>query len=838
MLQHYLTVALRSLGRSPVSSLFNALTLALGLACFVAAYAVVAYWGKGDQHFANAERIHVMTMSFTLDGGFTIGTVPQVSEPLARYLRTDFPQLEAVARANVMDRESIVASDRQAVRLFGVAVDPEFLDIFDLPFVAGDSATALSRPRSVVITEEYAAQLFGADQAVGQNLLLANRVETTVTGVISEIAEPSHMGRSLSASLQFDLLASRDVLDTIQEIFVNPNAPPQSENWLNTTSITYVLMPADGSLTPESLRSQLPALVERRVPDAQRGFATFQFGIVPVGDLLAMNALDSVIFLGASDFGLSTVLLLLGAVILGVACVNYANLATARAAGRSREVGLRKAIGARAAQIMAQYVLEAGVLTFAALAAALVVVRLAVPAVDAATGIDLRLVLFSDLGFWLFLAAVIVAVALLAGAYPAFVLSRVRPVTAIRAGRAHVGPRFLSTLLVGAQFAVTSFLLIAVTVMYLQNVELRRTGLGVATDPLVVISNPGQITDVEPETLRAELERLPQVESVTDVAQPPWAGLSVTLIADSPEENAAIRSVIQNVVGFDFFSTLDLTLLAGRVFDRDRDEPLDPSAPRPEDIAPEPRRVVIDRALSEQLGYASPQDAIEELIHLPSRMTSFSGRQFNQSLQIIGVVENKPLSLIGFGSTSSIYQLGSNLRFQVARISAGDVSGALAGIERTWSTLAPNVALRREFLDEIFERSYQSFANVSRILTALAGFAFLISALGLFAMAMLVANRRVQEIGVRKTLGAGTGQMVALLIKSFSAPVIVANLIAWPVAYFAARAYLNVFIDPMALTPLPFVLCLLVTVLIAWLAVGGQTLRAASMKPADVLRHE
>jgi putative ABC transport system permease protein len=203
------------------------------------------------------------------------------------------------------------------------------------------------------------------------------------------------------------------------------------------------------------------------------------------------------------------------------------------------------------------------------------------------------------------------------------------------------------------------------------------------------------------------------------------------------------------------------------------------------------------------------------------------------------VVENKSMVFFNFGKTrATIYSLRSELPYQVIRIARDDVSGALGRIDATWKALAPNVAIERHFVDEIFNGVYESYRRVSQIFGVLAGMAFLISVTGLFGTATFVTSRRLREIGVRKAFGASTGRIVGMFLTSFSKPVIVANVLVWPLAFAAASAYLETFRNPVELGPLPFVLSLVVVCAIAWFAVGTQTLRAARALPADVLRHE
>ena len=485
---------------------------------------------------------------------------------------------------------------------------------------------------------------------------------------------------------------------------------------------------------------------------------------------------------------------------------------------------------------MLQYLAESALLTLAAVAIALVAVRLLAPALQNAVGIDLSLGLFDSVRFWAFLAALLITVTVLGGAYPALVLSRVPPIEALRVGRTRVGPRFAGTVLVGVQFVAASFLLIVVIVMYAQNLELRRTGLGRTADPVLVISNFSQYSGVDPVLLQSELARLPQVTGLTESGAPPWNdNVNLMLLGRTPDQTVGFAAAYQSTVGYDFFSTLGFTVLAGRVFDREHGEDIAPDNPMG---SGQTLSVVVDDVLTRQFGFRSPQEAVDQIVYMPERLTRAFG-EAAQPVRIIGVVASKPLNLRAAEATANLYMLRTGLIFQLVRISAADVAGGVAAIDALYERLSTTRGrINRDFMDDLFNESYKNFERINQVLAGLAFLAVTIAVIGLFGMAIQVASRRVHEVGVRKSVGARTTQVVAMLMRDFSKPVLIANLIAWPLAYFAAQQYLSVFMQRIALTPVPFVLSLAVALAIACAAVGGQALRAARVSPAAVLRVE
>jgi putative ABC transport system permease protein len=840
LLRHYLRLALRNLRRSPVASAINVITLALGLACFVIASAFVTFWQRAEDYFPNADRIAVLTMSLdVLDGSVRYTDAVGTPEIAASYIKAEFPRLERIARAISFNGDAILASGDQAVRRKAVAVDSDFLEIFALPFIVGDARGALAQPMSAVVTQDLALRLWGSVDAVGRTLRVQNTVDVAVTGVIASLPEPTHMGRSYAASLPFEALVSHDVLERVRESQLNPNAPPPpKEDWLGLSdAFTYLLLPHDGSVTVATLRSDLPAFTARHMPKEFTSFAKVGFGAIPVRAVLG-KAVDGKISAFPGKLSVASVLMGLGALVLVVACVNYANLATARAVRRIREVGVRKTLGARPAQIMAQHLCEAALLTGVAFAVAVLVFVAFEPPVARLVGADIGGFVRWEPRFWAKLLAATLAATALAGMYPAFVLAKVVPLHALRAARGGLGPKALAALLVGGQFAVATFLLIAVTITTLQNRHLLRTGLGAGSDPLVMIGNP-KISRVATETLRAELARVPQVKGLTEIGEVPWQSIGMTAVATTPGMDAIGKGVMNYGVGFDFFSVFDIPLLAGRSFSADRyatDYPAPGGAAAPP--SSEPRSIVVDRAFVQQFGFASPEAAVDQLVYFPeSTMKPFGFGA--QPLRIIGVADTKQFAFFGpKGVHATMYQYFPEQRFHIVRIAKDDIPAALDGIDAAWRRLAPNVPISRRFLDEVFESNYSTFARVGELFRGLAAIAFVICGSGLFGMATLVAGRRLPEIGVRKTLGASSVQMITMLLRGFAVPVLIANLIVWPFAYWAARSYLDMLLSPIELTPWPFVASLVTTLAIACVAVVGQTFRAALVRPVEVLRCE
>jgi putative ABC transport system permease protein len=828
VLKHYFVTALRNFWRFRVTTTVNVVGLALGLVCFIATYVFLDALLKSDTHYPKAARIYAMTQEiWTTPTERMVPAFPNVAPPAAKYLKADFPSLEAIARALPMGALAVASDDRK-LDLFVAAADPAFLHIFDMPFVAGNASASLAAPHSVVLTEAAAKRLFGTASAVGRRVILQNSVEATVTGVLGPLREPSHFGDTGRARLRFDALIPMDLVASIQtNLLLGFPTDPDMEIWGNDMFFTYVLLPADGSVTPQQFLRGLETFGARHVPKQQ---LISVFGAVPISHI-TLSMLQALF--GGGGISITTSVFLLDALILAIACLNYANLAVAIATTRAKEIGMRKVLGASRLHLIGQHVMEAVLLGLAALFLVLIGVAFAIAPLNNSLGIHLTAWSFANPALWLLVVLLLAGVCIIGGAFPAIVLSRVRPVQSLRAGSIRAGPRFVPTLLVGVQFAAASFLLVVALLMVNQNQVLQRSGSTDGRDPVVVITNDTSQLRVNFDTLRTELLRHPGIKSVSATLRAPWqpGGWHFMLRRNDGSPTGQITTILDQV-SYDFFPTFDIKLLAGRLFDREHGDEY--SIGTLFGPAPKTPHVILDRSLARQLGWANPNDAVGKIIYDWAPVDAPS-----HTLQVIGVVENGYPRLIGPNTDSNLYLLSpDDAHVPAIRVARNDIKGAIAHMEAVWERLAPKAPLGRQFTDELFGQAYEAFSTISNVLAGLAGFAFVIALMGLFGMAMHVTSRRRKEIGIRKTLGASAPRVVFMLLRDFARPVVWANLIAWPLAFLAGRVYLNLFVERAPLSVWPFVVSLAATVLIAWLAVGGQAVRAAAVKPGQVLHLE
>ena len=844
MFTHYLTSALRNFRRFWVRTLINVVGLSLGLACFMAAYMFLDYVASSDTQHSNSDRTYVVFTQGSMRAiGLEFPFGSSSSSLLAEYLRVDAPELETLARArgegNLVALVDGVPSYRDVV-----FVDSEFLEIFDLPFVAGSSAQALTQSRSAILTQAAADSLFGSGEVLGRMVDLEELGEVPVAGVLGPLPKPSHLDDD------FEILVVTDREEDIQgpqfQFF------PEDMKWILGNVTTYVLFTRDSSLSAAELTVRLKA-IETGMPEE---VGAIDFDVRPVSSIGTAN-LESFIFFDQDWISVSVMILLAGVVVLLTACLNFIGLSTAAAAFRAKEVGMRKVLGAKRAQIMRQHLLEAGLIVSISFVFALAILQLSMPVLNEILPVEFEIPWLSAPRLWAFLGLLAVIVTMLAGAYPAVVLGHVRPVSALGAATLS-RPGLFRRLLVGAQFATTSFLLTMVVIMQMQNFLMYRTGLGILDDPYVVLEGEPRNWGTTFDLLRSELMRAPQILAVTASGTAPWEGmLGGTSFSATPEESAESVFTQHRNVTRDYFETLGIELLAGRwhtqneadranaMYEEDWAEQEarenDPDgADRDEDDddadSGETGHAIVNRAAIEQFGWIDPEAAVGGLIYRTFR----SSEGFESfPVEIIGVIEGAPFGLVSFGYNAFVYGLGHpDTSSPVIRVDRNDIPGALAHIDSVWAGLVPDIPLRRDFMDERFERMFEFFSRISRGILILAIFAVGITNMGLFGMASFVTARRRREVGVRKSVGATSMQILRLFLSDFSKPILIASLIAWPLAFLAARAYLSIFIERIPLTPVPFVLSLGLTLAIAWLAVATQVLGAARLKPAEVLRYE
>jgi len=836
MLRNYLTVGLRALAKNRTYAFINIFGLALGLAAAVLILLYVRYELSYDGWMKEADRAYQFQNYYKADARGSEEMNLQITSFISgRALAKDFPQVEKLVYVwsfGPVILQDGVAKKTEHVRM----VDNNLFDILQVPFVRGDPHHVLDDNNSLALSESEAVRRFGTIDVLGKTLTIVmntGNIDYRITGVFKDLPKNSHFSANLVA--RFD-----------------PNTqfadrPLQMTSWNNQNGWYYVKLRkgANGA----DINAQLPAWEKRNIPDdvtngERTNPGTLQdWALVNIRDV-HLGRGQRVSITPGNDLRTVTTFGVIAFMVLGMACVNFTNLATARASQRAREVALRKVLGATRGQLIAQFIGESILVAAIAMMIALAVVELSLPVFNRFLDADIALHYFGRDGVLLQLLALILLVGAAGGIYPAFYLSRFEPARVLRANKSAAdtqGSGRLRNALVVGQFAVSIALIVCTIVIYAQTLYARTVDQGFNRDGLMQVDNLDYKGTSGSELRLAELvRRVPGVQAA-----------ALTGIGVAPTNNSmsnvflpgSTSSVQLGVYGVQngFFQTMGMKLLAGRDFSdlRPRD---DATTPFPVDLKAERAlvargvNVIVTDAAARRLGFRSPQEAVGKNIQAGITVDEAGGLV---PATIIGVVADArfrsvhdPLQPIMYVMQKNGYNL---LEVRYAGVAPSVIRDR---VEAVWEHLLPQVPFKADFADDLIRSQYKVDTARGQLF---AGFAFLsvvVGCLGLFGLAAFTAERRTKEIGIRKVLGARTRDIVRLLVWQFSRPVLIANAIAWPVAWWLMRDWLNTFDVRIGLGPTPFLLAAGLALGIAIATIASHAIRVARANPVIALRYE
>lgn len=805
MFLSYLSLAWRRLIAHPVFSAISILGLSAGICCFVLALLFVEDELSFDRFWKNAGHIFLVETSVTPASGGEPVHDKRAQPQIGPLIDANLAGARAVARH--LTRDYLVSAEENRFYDRLSFVDPALFEIMDAEFVSGSARESLQTSMTVVLTQSAAARYFGTADPIDQYLTFDGKNRMRVAGVIRDLPANTHF--------EFSVLTNTTSLDTMA-------SPAVLQQWRAPNAMTYVLL--DTTVSIDDTARALQALVERNVPEGLKG--RLAVSLTDIGDLRQrQNQFGSVNTL--------PVVLGVGALVLLMACINTVNLTTARGAERTRELGARKVLGATRRELMFQFQSEAILTAFISLLIGVLLVELTLPWINRAFDKALAIHYFTDGTLVLELLAITLVTAVLSGAYPAFVLSRYKAVDAFR-GDVHFGggASALRTGLLVLQFAIAVTLSIATVFVFLQMRHIRTLDLGFDRENVVILENLGW-TDIRPvyETLKQELLKNGNIRAVSaSVAVPGREFDRVGSFRPQGSDEAQAVGLHRLAVDFDFFKTYAIPLLAGRVFSRDHGtDVLQPNAP-----ADAGRRVIsaiINASAAKRLGWSTPQEALGQVVVPVDQQWSFDTR-------IIGVVKDFHM-LAGRGPINPYIFIVSppSTQFASIRIAGGDVRATLDYLDETWNRLIPQYPIVRYFLDDDLQAAFASWERNGRIMIAASVLAILIAALGSVGLAAYSTKCRRKEVGVRKVLGASSIQVTGFLTWELSKPVLLANLLALPVAFLIVRRWLEGYAYRLDITPNVFVLAAVVSTVLSAIVVSFHTFRAARTSPATTFRH-
>jgi len=799
MFRNIFRVALRSLRRNRGFALLNVVGLSLGMACVILIALYIQDERGVDAFNERSDRIARLDITYVEEGEASpAGRTPGV---LAPTLAASMPEVEDAIRFTNADRVVQVRGDAfQADEMY--LADPGVFRVFSFPFRAGDSETALAQPGSIVLTETFAATLFGDTPALGEPVQWKGET-LTVTGVMEDIPRQSH--------IQFDGLVSFSTAD-------DPGW--YSDNWYSVAFATYALV-RDG-VDIETFAAGLPMFVEAEIGDIMR-----EEGTEVILKATPLNDLYLTAERGMGEFGSGSTLRILALValfVLLVAAVNFTNLATARSLDRAREVGVRKTLGAGRTGLAGQFLMEAVMLSAVATGLAILIAQLALPAFRELAGKPLSLL---DLGVgWIGIVGLAGITGLLAGAYPALVLSGFRPAEVLK-GRFSAGRQgqALRQTLVVLQFGISVALIAATAIVFsqLRHMQTKDLGLdagGEETQLLVLPFMADSTVVAHLPEIHSRLADLPGVTGTTASLAAPtygtYTGGGTVEGPDGPEREIDVAMYIADTA---YSEVYGLSLLAGR-------------KPRAGSLDGGPLEYVLNETATRAVGYTSPDAAI-------GKNAQFWGMQG----EVVGVIQDfhveglqaavEPLALTADDGADSFARNVLSVRVRTAGLPA-----TLAGMEAVWADAAPSRPFTYSFLDDDFAAQYVAEQRFGRLFGVFSGLAIAIACLGLFGLAAHAAAQRTTEIGVRRVLGATVAQVVVLLSRNVVMLVGAGVALAVPIVVFGMSRWLDTFAYRVEVGWMPLVAASAVVLLVALFTVGGHAARAALADPIRALRSE
>ena len=818
MLKNYLKIALRNIRRHKGYSFINIAGLAIGMAVCILILMFVRDELSYDTHHEHKDRIYRIERQWFAADGSVRGELCSVAPSFVPLLEEEFPEMEHVVRMFGSGDTLITFGENNFVEERLYFAEHDIFDVFTVPVIEGNPQTALKNPNSIVLSESMVRKYFEDEDPMGKVMKVgSSREDYQVTGVMKDVPENSH--------LHFDFLGSYITLkgrytyyrDGSDYFFGSTNF---------TDNVTYTYMRLARDADSREVAARIPGFIDRHLPTYES----------ESGDIIYPSQRNNLILRKITDIHLHshthnelepnsdiryvTLFTLIAVFILIIACINFMNLSTARAVKRAREVGLRKVVGANRKLLTIQFLGESLLIALLAMALALALVSILLPYFSAFSGHELSLGLLTNAAGFLILAGVFLISGVAAGLYPAVYLSAYKPAIILR-GELTRGTRgaLMRKVMVVFQFAISAALVISVSVVFKQMRFLQNANIGFQRENIVLIPSNSVVLQNWRE-IKNELLKNPRILAATLSKRAPSGRL-----LDAPGFHTEINGEMvdgsfympHNRVEYDFFKTYGMKIVAGRDFSIDY--PTD-----------ENEAFILNETAVRRLGLKSPEEAVG--LPMQTRAPNLSGR-------VIGVVADfnyesmhheivPMLTYIRLGQTNTVS----------LRIAAGNIQETIAYVQGIWDRFHPGYPVSYTFLDDRLNALYRNEARMMEMFGYFSMLAIFIACLGLFGLASFTTEQRTKEIGVRKVLGATVSKIIILLSREFAKWVLVANIIAWPIAYFALDKWLDNFAYRVNIGWMAFLLTGVLTSMIALLTVSYQSVKAALANPADSLRYE
>ena len=807
MIRNYIKTAFRTLIKNKGFTAINVFGLALGLAACLLIVFYVFDELSYDRYNVNADRIYRVNEDLKLGDNKVQYAV--CMPPLAQTLKNDFPQVENAVRLKAGGGMHVKKGNENILEYNMMFADPSIFDVFTLPIIYGNKATALTEPNTVVITESTAKKYFNRVDVVGQNIITDGNHAMKITAVIKDLPQQSHFHA-----------------DFILSMASFPDS--RSNEWLRSDYNTYVLMRKGADY--KKLEAQFPQLLRRYSGDQmqaelkmsydkfEQSGSYFRMNMIPLTDIhLHSNQSGELSANGTTQY--VYIFSVIAIFILLIACVNFMNLSTARSSNRAREVGVRKVLGSARKYLVAQFLSESILITLLSVIIALIIAVAILPAFNHFSGKDI--IVNGATLVWLIPASVcaVLIIGFLAGLYPAFFLSAFKPIDVLK-GKVSAGFKGgrLRSFLVVFQFSISIILIVGTLVVYNQLHYIQNRDLGYSRNQVLIIQNAFELGG-HSKTFKQEVKQLPGVENATLTGFLPTTQNRSTAIFYKQAVADPKQAIFPQTwnVDEDYVKTLGMKLAAGRNF----------SAQMPSDSS----TVVINETAAKFLGFT---DAVNKIIY----KSSGGGNPTFKPYTIIGVIKDFNFSSLRDNINPVILQLGDDTGDLSLKVQTTNLPALLAQIETKWQGMSA-AHFQYSFMNQDFDAIYRTEQRTGTIFIAFTILAIAIACLGLFGLAAYAAEQRTKEIGIRKVLGANVSLIVAMLSRDFIKLVCIAILISSPIAWWLInKLFLQNFAYRTSIQWWMFAVAGLTAIIIAFVTISFQSIKAAVANPVKSLRSE
>ena len=804
MYRNYIKTALRNLGRNKTYSILNILGLAIGMAAFLLIFLVVQFETSFDNFHPKKDSIYRITTEFHTEDG--VSHSGGVAFPVGASIKLDFPQIKDVARILEMGGEQITvgdASDSKAKKFKEQHIffaEPEFFDIFRFEWLSGDPHIALKDPNSVALSQKFAEKYFGDwKSAIGKTILHDNKSMYKVTGIIRNIPDNS--------DFPIDIVISYKTLNNLR---VSRNL----NDWVSTFSQSFCFVVLPSEYPVQKFNADLKQFAQKHKPaDYAKDFYTAQ-------SLKEMHYDEDYGNYRGHTFNhsLITALILIGVFLIVIACVNFINLATAQAVNRSKEVGVRKVLGGMRGQLALQFLVETGLITSAAMILSVAISFATLPFLNQLLHEQIPLNFLGNPYTLILLFGTIIVVTLLSGVYPAMIISRFNPIAALKnkINARMVGGISLRRVLVIVQFSIANVMIMGMLIVVSQMDYFRNASLGFDKTAIINVPIPGDsISRTKINFLRDQLLKNPQIDKVClSFSSPSSDGNWSSDFKFDHAIKSTNFSANLKWADADYFKTYGLQFVAGRPY-------------YPNDTVHE---FVVNENLIHKLGFRDPKAAIGKIIDF------WDG---GKVAPIVGVIKDfnlyslrMPIEPVVLSTWKDVYQT-----FNI-KLKPGPQTATLHFIEDSWNAMFPQYVYEYHFLDDTINNFYAEEDRLSQLYKIFAGIAIFISCLGLYGLISFLAVQRTKEIGIRKVLGARVSNIVYLMSKEFTMLILIAFIIAAPIAYYIMHQWLQNYTYRIPLGISIFLVAIVGSMGLAWIAVGYRSISAALANPVRSLRTE